>query len=154
VPSDSTKLPFHEFLGIRNCSFIAFWQHETAVSLFFGSTKLQFHCFRAARNCSFIASWWHETAVSLILITRSCNFMDRAFWQHETAVSLLSSRTVLQFHCFLAARNCSFIALWEFETAVSLLPGSTKLLCHGFLLLYEAAVSWIVPSDSTKLPFS
>jgi hypothetical protein len=31
--SGSTKLQFHCFRAARNCSFIAFWQHETAVSL-------------------------------------------------------------------------------------------------------------------------
>jgi hypothetical protein len=74
------------------------------------------------------------------------------FLEHETAVSLLSGITKLQFYCFLAVRSCSFIAFWQHETAVSLLPGSTKLQLHGFVL-HEAAISWIVPSGTTKLSF-
>jgi hypothetical protein len=75
-----------------------------------------------------------------------------SFWQHETAVSLLPGSTKLQFHSVLTARNCSFIAFWQHETAVSWLPGSAKLQFRGFFL-HEAAVSLIVPSGSTKLPF-
>jgi hypothetical protein len=94
------KLQFHGscLLAAQSCRFIAFLEHEAAVSLLSGSTKLQFHYFLATRNCSFVDSYY-----------TSCSFMNRAscsfmafsvmvLWQHETAVPILSGNTQLKFH--------------------------------------------------------